>query len=129
MVGGISNISIPNLSYSVVNFGKMSIPVDSSSLVYSQFEHVSGVPAPDGTQGISISKLNLLDVLIGQLSRIRQSAPAQPQVQSTVNPYEGVDALIEKLSSQIQQAKSASEVMPYNLSPNAGTGVLFSLFS
>ena len=125
MVGGVSNITIPNLSHSTVNVGKMSIPVDASALVYSQFEHVSGIPAPEGTQGISISKLNLLDVLIGQLNRLNKDILAL----SPINPYEGTDALIENLANQIREIKPVLDAMPYRLSPNEEGGVLFSLLS
>ena len=121
MVRGVSNISIPALSYSAASSGKMSIPVDSSSLVYSQFEHVSGVLAPKGTDGISISKLNLLDALISQLSNISNGTVAQ----STANPFEGVDALIENMQNQLSKAQSAYTAKPYNPIPNAEPGILF----
>ena len=125
MVSGISNISMPTISYGSANIGKMALPVDSSALIYSHFEHVSGIPAPDGTQGVSISKLNLLDVLIGQLNRIQKASLTQ----SSADPTEGVDALIENLRSQIKQAKASSEAMPYNPAPNMEPGALFSLLS
>jgi len=121
MVRGVSNISIPTLSYSAASSGKMSIPVDSASLVYSHFEHVSGVLAPEGTNGISISKLNLLDALIGQLSNIGGNTIAQ----STASPFEGVDSLIENMQNQLSQAKSAYETMPYSPLPSAEPGMVF----
>ena len=123
MVSGVSSMIVPALSYSAVNFGKMSIPVDNSSLIYSHFEHVSGIPAPEGTEGISISKLNLLDALISQVNQINKTPIAQP----AADPYEGVDALIANLQDQLLNAKSANEIMPYNPSPNAEPGILFSL--
>jgi len=123
MVRGVSNMTIPTLSYSAASSGKMSIPVDSASLVYSHFEHVSGVLAPEGTEGISISKLNLLDALISQLSNISSNTIAQ----TTANPFEGVDSLIENMQNQLSQAKSAYETMPYNPLPNAEPGILFNL--
>ena len=123
MVRGVSNITIPTLSYSAVSSGKMSIPVNPSSLVYSHFKHVSGVAAPEGTEGISISKLNLLDALISQYSNIGSDTAAQ----STANPYVGVDALMENLQNQLNQARSAYETMPYNPLPSAEPGILFNL--
>ena len=57
MVSGIPNIAIPTINYTTAHNGKMSLPVNSSSLIYSHFEHVSGIPAPEGTQGVAISKL------------------------------------------------------------------------
>ena len=123
MVGGVSSITIPTLNYTMGQQGKMSLPVDSSSLIYSHFEHVSGTLAPEGTQGVSINKLNLLDVLIGMINRINKT-PAT-QTPANVNPTKGVDSLIESLENQIRQAKASSKAMPYYPSPNAESGILF----
>ena len=125
MVHGVPSISVPTLSYSASSYGKMSLPVNSSSLIYSHFEHVSGIPAPDGTQGVAISKLNLLDVLIGQLNQMKKATPTQ----TSASPIGGVDALIDNLINQIRQTKSAGGAIPYTPSPVAEPGALFSLAS
>jgi len=79
MVSGIPNISI---AYTLPQNGRLSLPVDSSSLVYSQLKHVSGVPAQEGTTGINLQKLNLLDTLItsykGQLEQANTDRPVLP---------------------------------------------------
>jgi len=123
MVRGIPNITVPAVGYPAVQSGKMSLPVDPSSLLYSHFEHVSGIPAPKGTQGVTISKLNLLDVLIGQLNHGKK---ADPSFSRTV-PAEQLDTLIENYRNQIQQAKSAGVSVPYITSPNTQPGALFSI--
>ena len=122
MVRGIPNISVPTLSYTASQGGKMSLPVDPASLIYSHFEHVSGVAAPKGSQGVTISKLNLLDVLIGQLNQVKKghSIPAQGEGFQA-------DALIENYRNQIRQTKAASAVIPYIPSPSAQTGAVFSI--
>ena len=133
MLRGIPNISIPNLSYSAAHSGKMSLPVDPASLIYSHFEHVSGVAAPKGTQGVAISKLNLLDVLIGQLNQVRRGGAVRSpgtRIPSEVHkalPEKRLDVLIENLGNQIRQAKAASAAMPYIPSPSAQSGAVFSL--
>ena len=138
MVRGIPSISIPNLSYSIAHSGKMSLPVDSSALVYSHFEHVSGVAAPKGTQGVSINHLHLLDVLISQVNQIksgaisqRETVPAASANNAQINAShfngEYVDALIESYTNQISQAKASSEAMPYIPSPEAQSGAVFNL--
>jgi len=127
MVGGVSSLTIPNLSYTGAQYGKMSLPVDSSMLIYSNFEHVSGMAAPEGTQGISISKLNLLDVLIGMVSRINKTPITQAP--ANIDPTGSVDTLIENMENQIRQAQTASEKIPYYPSPNADRGLLFNVFS
>jgi len=123
MVGGISSLTIPSLSYTAAQQGKMSLPVDSSMLIYSNFEHVSGMAAPEGTQGVSISKLNLLDVLIGMVSRINKTPVTQAP--TNVDPTKGVDKLMENIENQIRQAQTASEKIPYYPSPNAESGLVF----
>ena len=125
MVSGISNFTVPPIIQTMAQGGKVSLPVDSSSLVYSHFEFVSGMPAPQGTEGISISRLNLLDVLIGQLSQLKQAASSQ----SPVNPFQGMDSVIENFNDQIRQAKAASDAIPYISSHDdlAQSGVLFDL--
>ena len=122
MVSGIPNISVPIFAYSASQGDKISFPVDSSSLIYSHFEHVSGTAAPEGTEGVKITKLNLLDVLIGQLNQIKR-APAP-----VAGPDAGhLDALIESCMNQIRQAKDAGANMPYVASPSAQSGTVFSL--
>ena len=128
MVRGIPNITVPAISFSVAaQSGKTSLPVESSSLIYSHFEHVSGIPAPKGTQGVTISNLNLLDVLIGQLNQIKKGhAPLPP---ASAAPAGQVDALIENYRNQIKQANAASAAMPYIPSPNTQAGAVFSLIA
>ena len=125
MLGGISNFTIPTPSYTAANYGKMALPVESASLIYSHFEHVSGIPAPEGTQGVAISKLNLLDVLIGQLNRIKKDV----SIEFSEIVVDDLDAQIENLKSQIKQAQVANEMMPYNPFPVVETGILFNLLS
>jgi len=127
MVGGVSNLIIPNLSYTAAQYGKMSLPVDPSLLIYSNFEHVSGMAAPKGIQGVSISKLNLLDVLIGMVSQINKTHPAHAP--ANVDPTKGVDNLIESMKHHIMKAQEANKAMPYHPSPKADSGLLFSLLS
>ena len=121
MVQSVSGVSIPGIRFAMANSGKMSVPVDPPSLMYSNFEHVSGIPAPEGSQGVSISRLHLLDLLIGQLNQARQVPSFK-----TLNPYEGMDGLIEAYRNQIVEADAASAAMPYIPSPNAQSGILFS---
>jgi len=124
MVHTVSNITVPALGYSMPTGGKMSLEVDPSSLIYSHFEHVSGIAAPDGVQGAAISKLNLLDVLIGQLNQIKRGSV--DEIRAFAAP-ENMDSLIESYNNQIRQAKLESSIIPYINSSGAQSGALFSL--
>jgi len=127
MVRGIPNITIPNIGYSATQSGKMALPVESSSLIYSHFEHVSGIPAPKGTQGVTITKLNLLDLLIGQLNHVRKDSGALSSVTGVSD--NGIDSLIESYKNLIKQAKADSAAMPYIPSPSVQPGALFSIIA
>jgi len=129
MIRGIPNNSVPAINYAIAQSGKMSLPVDSSSLMYSHFEHVNGIPAPKGTEGVTISKLNLLDVLIGQLNQVKKNTASPlviPQGLSGMTDKH-LDALIENYKNQIRQVKIASAAMPYIPSPSAQSGAVFSI--
>jgi hypothetical protein len=100
----------------------MSLPVAPSSLIYSHFEHVSGVPAPDGSRGVTINKLKILNVLIEQLGQIKK----QPRNAGPLSD-ERIDALIEQYEGQIRSAQAANAAMPYKPRPAAPLGAVFSL--
>ena len=132
MVRGIPNITVPTINYTMAQGGKMSLPVDPASLIYSHFQYVSGVPAPSGTQGVAISKLNLLDVLIGQLNQIKRgpsSANSAVFSEHANAGNNGIDGLIDAYRNQIKQARAASAAMPYIHSPSAQSGAVFSIIA
>ena len=87
--------------------GRMSLPVAPAMYIYSHFRHVSGTPAPEGTRGVAISKLKILDVLIEQLGRIKKQGNEAPLSAEAVSP-ERIDALIEQYEQQIRSAQAAS---------------------
>ena len=134
----IQNITIPNISSSVTQGSRMSLPVDPAFLIYSHFEHVYGRAAPQGTQGVAISQLKVLDVLIGRLAQIRRDAPPPILAAPEENPAAAalldalhidalgdaaqVEALIEDYRAQILQGVEASAAMPYIPAPNAQSG-------
>jgi hypothetical protein len=96
--------------------------------IYSHFRHVSGVPAPEGAQGVSISKLKILDALIERLSQIKkQSNPVQEENISD----ERIDALIDQYEQQIRSyqagAQAAGAAASYTTTSQAGAGAVFNL--
>ena len=115
--GIVSNSSIPSFGY-VMNAsanGRLSLPVDPASLIYSHFRHVSGVPAPEGRQGVAISKLNILDALIEQMSQMKNTGGIS---NLTHIPENQMDLMIEFYNTEIRQATQA--VAPYALAPQSG---------
>ena len=117
--------AFPNMGLAITasNTGRMSLPVAPSNYIYSQFRHVSGFPAPEGTNGVAISKLKILDVMIEQLSQMKQ----RPELNTKNLSDDQIDALINRYESQIKAAQVAHTAMPYAPAPSVQPGALFSL--
>ena len=79
---------------------KLYVPVSRSSLIYSNFDHVSGVAAKTGQNGVSISKIRILNSLIERLSAI-QNEPKKSVQNISENQAE---VLIKNYQKQISQA-------------------------
>ena len=121
IIPGLASFSYSNSSI-VAAAGKMYVPVSKSALLYSHFDHVSGVAAGNGQNGVSISKLRILNSLIERVSAIKNE-PAKPLKE--VSPDQA-DALIQNYQKQLQQALQT----PYILNgaqPQAGD--IFSLLA
>ena len=131
MTSVVQNASISNLNSIMAQGRRMSFPVDPSSLIYAHFEHVFGRAAPQGTQGVSISQLNLLDTLLRQLVRTRQETPppvlTAPDSNISSGTPEYFDAVIENYRGAVLQSREASIAMPYLPSPNIEGGAVFSM--
>jgi len=128
MIYGSSFVNpFPPATY-VLNHGsqgaRLAIPVAPSNFIYSQFKHVAGFPAPEGVQGVTISKLKILDVLIDRLSQLKtKNLPQTPEIQAMTE--DRIDALIYQYEKEI--SASTAGAIPYKAAPAAPTGVLFNL--
>jgi hypothetical protein len=123
-IGAVPHHAFPSIGYAIsaASGGRMSLPVSPSQLIYSHFKHVSGTPAPEGTSGVNITKLKILDTLIEQLSKMKN----QPSANSGIvdeHDEKRINALIEQYQKQIKAAQSVSIYTP--IAPI--TGALFSI--
>jgi hypothetical protein len=103
----------------------MSLPVSPSSYIYSHFKHVSGVPAPEGVQGVNISRLKILDTLIEQLAKMKKQ-PEPDFGGDGKNNEQRINALIEQYQHQIRAVQTAGAASPYGPAAPV-SGALFSL--
>ena len=124
-VGGIPYNTFPNIVYAMnaARDGRMSLPVSPSVYIYSHFKHVTGVPAPEGIQGVNISRLKILDTLIEQLARMKKQ-PSGHVGEQGEDAEKRIDVLIEQYQKQIQAVQAASA--PF-VSNTPATGALFSI--
>jgi hypothetical protein len=123
-VGFISNHTFPSIGYAInaIEKGRMSLPVSPSQVIYSHFKHISGTPAPEGTQGINISKLKIINTMIEQLSKLKSQASIDIGVINE-NDEKRINTLIEQFHREIKEAQNINFYTP--TAPS--TGALFSI--
>jgi hypothetical protein len=121
--------TFPSIGYAISasQGGRMSVPVSPSSYIYSQFKHISGVPAPEGVSGVNINKLKIIDTLIEQISRMKK----QPEPSFNIDTEEQnsemqINALIEQYHDQVRTIQASNASNPYaQIAPF--TGAIFSI--
>jgi hypothetical protein len=104
--------------------GRVSLPVAPSAVIYSNFRHVSGSPAPEGSATLSIDRLKILDILIDRLSSVKSEPLAAAEAPSDLSAGR-VDALIQQYSSEIH-SRAAAPALPYSPPMAVEPGMLFS---
>jgi hypothetical protein len=122
MVSSIGNMNA--FSYSTVisnGAGKVYVPVNKSSLLYSHFSHVSGVATKDNQNCVSISKIRILNSLIENLTSAKNVDVEKEKVAHMSD--EQVDVLIQKYQKQIQQAAASQFSLPGS---HVQAGLIFS---
>lgn len=103
--------------------GKLYVPVSPSSVIYAQFDHISGVAAKGSQHGVSISKIQILNTLIENLSKIKATSKTNPAVKETHLSDEQLDVLIKNYQQEIKQTVSLAQNTQYGLAgaqPQAG---------
>jgi hypothetical protein len=123
-IGAIPKYSFPSVGYamSAVKDGRVSLPVSPSVYIYSHFKHVSGTLAPEGTQGVNISRLKILDTLIEQLSSMKKHSIKNIDI-SDESDEKRINALIDQYQKQIKSLQAQALYTP--IAPS--TGALFNL--
>ena len=96
--------------------GKLYVPVARSAVLYSNFDHVSGVAAKGNQQGVSISKIRILNSLIDRLSAIKN----QPKESISDMSEERVQQLIENFQKQLKQTITQTPYLVNGAKPHAG---------
>jgi hypothetical protein len=123
-IGSVSSHAFPSIGYamSASRNGRMSLPVSPGLVIYSHFKHVSGTPAPEGTSGVNISRLKILDTLIEQLSKMKKQSSVD-HGELSENDEKRINALIEQYQKQIKAAQAVSFYTP----AAPATGALFNI--
>ena len=107
-VGNMNTFSYTTISAS--GTGKIYVPVNQNSLLYSHFSHVSGVATQNNQAGVSISKIRILNSLIENLTTSKNATAEKEKVSHMSD--EQADVLIKQYQKQIQQAATSQYLIP-----------------
>ena len=99
--------------------GELEVPVSPAQSAYARFEHLRGVPSPEG--GVSLFKLRVLDKLIDRLLAEGQRVPEAVRL-PRLEPGQA-EGLIEELGGRLH--KRLASALPGGFRPQ--TGMLFEL--
>lgn len=120
MLGQIHTASYASLP-EVSSGGRTHILVRPSQFIYSQFQHVSGVPARDEQHGVSVDKIRILNSLIDNLIQLKQKNVDPDSKRTTELTGDQIDTLITQYQEQIRTAASMAEQMLYKpMMPETG---------
>ncbi|MCL2805089.1 MAG: hypothetical protein FWD26_04025 [Treponema sp.] len=128
-IGAIPHQAFPSMGYAInaSSSGRASLPVAPGMVIYSHLKHVSGTPAPEGTEGVNINKLRILDTLIEQLAKMKNQDKQELAVEDldrlTENDENRINALIEQYQKEIRIAQSTGYYAP----AMPATGLLFNI--
>ena len=110
--------------------GKLYVPVNRNYVGYAQFDHVSGVSAQSGQQGVPVNKLSILNTLIDRFLSVQSSPTGKITEKEAVNlSDEQIDTMIMQAQNQMKDVMQNVAIVPY---AQAGatmpvTGAVFSL--
>lgn len=107
---------------------KLHVPVKPVNVIYTQFDHVSGVAARPGQHGITVTKAQILDSLIDQLVSMKaQKMEQRPQMPGDA---ERIDTLISDCQAKLQTSMQIAEATGYGLAGAAPqVGVVFGVYA
>ncbi|WP_296332890.1 hypothetical protein [uncultured Treponema sp.] len=129
MLNGIS-LNANSFNYSGVvsssGHGKLYVPVAQSNVIYAHFDHVTGVAAKPNQQGVSISKIQILNSLLNQLISMKNKPKLDAKAEEMSDSQ--LDALIQSTQSKIQTNVQIAQATGYGLAGAAPqSGAIFSL--
>ncbi|MBI9101154.1 MAG: hypothetical protein JEY99_01975 [Spirochaetales bacterium] len=127
-INSLSSISLNSIVRAKHSQGAISLPVDSSSFMYSNLKHIRGIPAFGGTPGYSMSRLRVLDNLIDRLQDLKGDDYSQERVDEAIlfSDVSQLEEMTETLKNELRDV--LSNRIPGFLGPSEyDTGLILNL--
>ncbi len=112
-------------TYANLNSGTVYVPVNTNQVIYSQFNHVSGIPVSDGQDGVAVNKLQILNHLIDQLVSMKKvTAPTEAEQSELASMTDvQLDSKITEYENLLHRSLDQAQNTPYalaGLAPQTG---------
>lgn len=127
MISRTGNLNPYAFSFPRGGMGKLYVPVKPASVIFAQYDHVSGFAARRGENGVSLSKVQILNTLIGHLAAIKGGSAASPAAAPNALNDKQIDAMIKSLQQQVKQTVSAPSAQYALSGAQPQSGMLFSI--
>lgn len=105
-----STIHLSNLIRAQYSPGRIALP--TSAGMYTRFKHVQGVPAQVAGAGYSVSKLQMIDLLVDRLVQLKRQPMESPSPRSDAE----ADAMVVQYAQQISEALSSANPLAQSFS-------------
>ena len=110
MIGALRHnptVNLSNILRAQYSSGKVALPLDGA--LYARFRHIQGVPASGNGSGYSISKLQVIDLLVDRLVRLRGREIETPQPRNDAE----ASRAITQLASQVHAELTTGATRPF----------------
>ncbi len=97
-----TSLSVSSIIQTRNSAHRISLPINKSQYLYARFKHIWSYPADQTGEGVSISKLRVLDALIDRLAKLKGE-----KIQSQ-NAEELDSSKVDNLIRTIQQELNSS---------------------
>jgi len=98
----VRSVHLGNILRAQYSSSKVSLPVDGG--VYARFKHIQGVPSADG--GYSLNKLQMLDIMVERLMRLRGEPVETPNPHSAEETSEALQSLAARIHDALVNAQT-----------------------
>lgn len=127
MISRTGNLNPYAFSFPRGGVGKLYVPVKPATVIFAQYDHVSGFAARRGEQGVSLSKVQILNTLISHLSTIKGDNAPKPRIDVFAISDKQIDAIIDTLQQQVKTTVTAPQARYALSGAQPATGALFSI--
>jgi len=108
-IGNIQNLGMSRMLQAAYSSSPLSFPVDRSQYIYARFKNISSVPAMGNASGVSLSRLRVIDTLVGSIKG--GSSIIDSEQLSNMNDSQ-LNAMINKLAEQVHRKASTPAAVP-----------------